>query len=61
MGLFLMHDIDVPNFGVRKYFDEIQGYVKLEFSHRYGLAILTRDHELYRRLTIIVELCTKNH
>ena len=55
-GIILMHDIDVPNFGVRKYYDQITGYMKLEFNHSYGLGILTRDIELHRRIKIIVEL-----
>lgn len=58
-GIILMHDIDVPNFCVRKYYEQITGYMKLEFNHSYGLGILTRDIELHRRIKIIVELIKK--
>lgn len=58
-GVILMHDIDVGGFGVRKVFDEITGYLKLELNHSYGLGILTRDYALHNTLKPIVSLINK--
>jgi hypothetical protein len=55
----LFHGIEVPNFGVRKYFDEIHGYLKLEFVHSYGLGILTRSHELHEQKKRVVDIIKK--
>ena len=55
-GVILMHDIDVPNFGVRKCFGETHGYLKLEFTHSYGLGVLTRSHELHEQMEKVVDI-----
>lgn len=38
----LFHDIDVPDFGVRRFWDELKRrHAYFEFNHAYGLGVLT--------------------
>ena len=49
-GLILFHDIAVEEFGVKQFYDEIDGYYKLEFNHSAGLGVITKDSELFEHL-----------
>ena len=44
-GIILFHDTCIPEFGVRKYFDEID-MPKLNFRHSAGLGIVSKDPDL---------------
>ena len=58
-GVILMHDTEIINFGVGKYYDEIHGYLKLEFNHSCGLGILCRSYELHEQMKKVVEVIKK--
>lgn len=45
-GVILMHDTNVPEFGVKQVFDEAQGYYKHEFLHSAGLGVLSESEHL---------------
>jgi predicted O-methyltransferase YrrM len=54
-GLILMHDTNVPDFGVRRVFEEAKGYCRAEFKHSAGLGILTRSHKVHDELLRVFE------
>jgi hypothetical protein len=61
-GIILLHDTEIINFGVGKYFDEIHGFLKLELHHSCGLGVLTRSYELHediKRLLIFFNKIVK--
>lgn len=49
-GIVLFHDVEVPQFGVRKFFDSLKGGYKGSFQHSAGLGIWTRNQQLYNTI-----------
>ena len=45
-GLIIFHDIALEEFGVKQFYDEIDGFYKLEFNHSAGLGVITQDYEI---------------
>lgn len=48
-GIMLFHDVCVPHFTVRQFFDEI-ALPKMYFTHSAGLGIVSRDRELLDKI-----------
>lgn len=45
-GIILFHDVAIRQFGIKKFFSEIEGGYKLYFTHSAGLGIFTKNKEL---------------
>ena len=59
-GFILMHDTEINNFGVGKFYDEIYGPFRLEFNRSCGLGVLTRRPDLREEMKEVVGLFLKS-
>jgi predicted O-methyltransferase YrrM len=55
-GIVLFHDVAIPQFGIKKFFSEIEGY-KLYFTHSAGLGIWTKNKALYETILATFNNC----
>ena len=60
-GIILFHDtcVDNPDFGVKRFFDELQ-LPKLNFTCSYGLGVVSKNKELIQEIDMVFSITPKN-
>lgn len=46
-GVVLFHDTAIKHFGIKQFFDTLEGGYKLNFTHSAGLGVYTKNKKLY--------------